>query len=133
MKKYSYKIGRIETTIGEVPLVSTKLNTSDYIETIQVRWGYHRDNYKVKPGLYAVGKPDENSEVFVTANYKLSFDHLRKNLSGINGWIIVVDTRGINVWCAAGKGTFSSREVVYRINTTSIKKLINHKRIILPQ
>ncbi len=87
----------------------------------------------IKPGLYAIGKPDENSDVFVSANYKLSFDHLRKHLGGKNFWILVLDTKGINVWCAAGKGTFGTDELILRANQCNIKDIINHNRIIVPQ
>jgi acetyl-CoA decarbonylase/synthase complex subunit gamma len=69
----------------------------------------------------------------VTANYKLSFDALRKNLTGVNGWILVLDTKGVNVWCAAGKGTFGTKELVNRIRIVSLEKVVNHKRLILPQ
>ena len=92
-----------------------------------VRWGINRDNYKVKPGLYAVGYPDSSSDVFVTANYKLTFDTLRKNLKGMNGWILILDTKGINVWCAAGKGTFGTDELINRINLVSLNKIVSHK------
>ncbi|MBT8353726.1 MAG: hypothetical protein KJO60_04325 [Desulfofustis sp.] len=68
--------------------------------------GIARTTYKVNPGLYCVGTPSEDSPVLVTANYKLSFDTLRFNLQGEDLWILVVDTRGINVWCAAGRGHF---------------------------
>jgi hypothetical protein len=87
----------------------------------------------VAPGIYAIGAPDENSDVFVTANYKLSFDNVRKNLSGINGWMLVLDTKGVNVWCAAGKGTFGTKELINRIRLVSLDRIIAHKRIILPQ
>jgi hypothetical protein len=98
-----------------------------------VRWGINRNNYRVNPGLYAVGTPDKLSDVFVTANYKLSFDTLRKNLSGVSGWILVLDTKGVNVWCAAGKGTFGTKELVNRIKLTSLERIVSHKRLILPQ
>jgi CO dehydrogenase/acetyl-CoA synthase gamma subunit (corrinoid Fe-S protein) len=98
-----------------------------------VRWGINRNNYRVNPGLYAVGTPDKLSDVFVTANYKLSFDALRKNLSEISGWILVLDTKGVNVWCAAGKGTFGTKELVNRIKLTSLERIVSHKRLILPQ
>jgi len=65
-----------------------------------------RMSYAISPGLYAVGNPTKESDVFVSANYKLSFDVLRRELKGFNAWILVLDTKGINVWCAAGKGTF---------------------------
>jgi hypothetical protein len=69
----------------------------------------------------------------VTANYKLTFDNLRKNISGLNSWILVLDTKGVNVWCAAGKGTFGTKELISRIKLVSLEKMVNHKRLILPQ
>jgi len=45
----------------------------------------------------------------------------------------VLDTKGINVWCAAGKGTFSTQELIRQINAFSMNKIVNHKRLILPQ
>jgi hypothetical protein len=89
--------------------------------------------YAVEPGLYAVGSPTAESPVFVSANYKLSFDHLRRELEGIDGWIMVIDTKGINVWCAAGKGTFGTEEIVHRIEITQLSEIVNHRRIIVPQ
>ena len=98
-----------------------------------MRWGINRNNYRVNPGLYAVGTPNERSDVFVSANYKLSFDILRKNLNGLNAWLLVLDTKGVNVWCSAGKGTFGTEELVRRIQSTSLEKFVKHKRLILPQ
>ena len=69
----------------------------------------------------------------MTANYKLSFDTLRQELPGLNCWILVVDTRGINVWCAGGKGTFSSEEVAFQVQKAKIESIVTHKKLILPQ
>jgi len=132
MKK-NFVIGYVETDAGRIPQVSSHLSLDDKLGTIKVRWSIGRNNYKIDPGLYALGSPDQNSEMLVTANYKLSFDTLRKNLSGLNVWILVLDTKGINVWCAAGKGTFGTSELVNRIKLTSLDKIVNHKNIILPQ
>lgn len=128
-----YIIGSKETRTGRIDIVSTKLNFRDKIGAIRVRWGIKRNKYRVTPGIYAAGNPGNNSPVFVTANYKLSFDSLRKNLAGIDCWIIVLDTKGINVWCSAGKGTFGTEELTNRIRSTGIDKLITHKKIIIPQ
>jgi hypothetical protein len=95
--------------------------------------GINRNEYKIAPGLYCVGTPDSRAPVLVTANYKLTFDHLRKALTSINAWILVLDTRGINVWCAAGKNLFSTAEVVHRVHRSEVKKVVNHSRLILPQ
>ena len=132
MKKH-YIIGSINTPVGKVEQVSTKWSRSDILSTIKVRWSVGRMSYRVKQGLYAVGTPDANSNIFVTANFKLSFDHLRRALDGINAWILVLDTKGINVWCAAGKGTFGTRELVYRIKAHELEKIVNHKTVIVPQ
>jgi hypothetical protein len=80
-----------------------------------------------------VGNPGQDSPVLVTANYKLTFDTLRRELTFFDAWILVLDTRGINVWCAAGKALFSTREVVYRIKQTKLEKLVQHHQVILPQ
>ena len=71
--------------------------------------------YRVKPGLYAVGEPDAAAPVLVTANYKLSFDAVRSRLASRAAWLLVLDTRGINVWCAAGKKTFGTEELARQI------------------
>ncbi len=129
----SYITGTQLVSDSEIPTVSTKLNFADYLGAVRVRWGFGRNTYRINHGLYAIGSPDAKSDVFVTANYKLSFDVLRKNLSGINGWILVLDTKGVNVWCAAGKGSFGTTELIKRINNVSLDKIIGHKRLILPQ
>lgn len=114
-------------------LVATQLNRSDYWGAIKVRLGIGRDHYLVTPGIYKVGTPIRDSDVFVSANYKLSFDTLRKNLDSINAWILVIDTKGINVWCAAGKGTFGTDNLVKSIKKTSLESFVNHRHIIIPQ
>ena len=77
----------------------TRANRWDHV---LARWGVRRGEHRVAPGLYALGRPTPDSPVFVTANYTLSFDALRSALSGIDGYVLVLDTLGINVWCAAG-------------------------------
>lgn len=125
--------GVIETPIGAIPQVSTGLTFNDTLGSWKARWGIGRMNYKINPGLYCVGKPDSTSPVLVTANYKMSFDTLRKELAGIDAWILVLDTKGINVWCAAGKGTFGTEELLERIARVKLPQVVSHRTIILPQ
>ena len=93
----------ISTSIGDVPEIATRLDFADRVGTWKVRWGIGRMSYMIPPGLYAIGNPDSKSPVFVTANFKMSFDRVRQALDGRNAWLLVLDTKGINVWCAAGK------------------------------
>jgi acetyl-CoA decarbonylase/synthase complex subunit gamma len=90
-------------------------------------------HYRVDPGLYALGKPDKQSPVLVTANYKMSFDKLREALRGRDVWILVLDTQGINVWCASGKGTFGTAELTSRIESSGLSQIVSHRELILPQ
>jgi CO dehydrogenase/acetyl-CoA synthase delta subunit len=129
----SYVKRLINTELGLVPVIKTELGKDDLFSTFYVRCGIRRHRYTVSPGLYAIGNPDKDSEVLVTANFKLTFDMLRKELDSISAWILVLDTKGVNVWCAAGKGTFSTRELVKRITDTHLEKIVNHKRVIVPQ
>lgn len=132
-KNESWFTGVIDTPAGPVPQVSTDLKLSEFIGHVRARASSFRMKFSLKPGLYAVGSPGSTSDIFVTANYRLSFDHLRKALEGVNAWILVLDTAGINVWCAAGKGTFGTDELIRRIKLTGIEKYVEHKRLILPQ
>jgi hypothetical protein len=116
-----------------IQMASTQLTIHDKIGTWKARWGINRMNYKVSPGVYSIGEADNMSPVLVTANYKMSFDMLRKELSGLNAWILVLDTKGINVWCAAGKGTFGTDELVRRISIVNLSSIVSHKTLILPQ
>lgn len=125
--------GVLQTPGGPVPRVSASLTGRDVLGAVRVRFGFGRMHYTVDPGLYALGNPRPNDPVFVSANYKLSFDTLRKALQGRNGWILVLDTKGINVWCAAGKGTFGTEELVQRISSSNLGRIVSHRTVILPQ
>ncbi|MBI5589550.1 MAG: hypothetical protein HY881_03610 [Deltaproteobacteria bacterium] len=123
----------VETPAGRIPVVHSGLTGPDWLGTLRARLGIFRNTYKVAPGIYSTGHPGPDSPVLVTANYKLSFDALRRHLGSVDAWIMVCDTRGINVWCAAGKGTFSSEEVADRAARCNLKQLVGHRRLILPQ
>ncbi|MGI6764884.1 MAG: mercury methylation corrinoid protein HgcA [Anaerovoracaceae bacterium] len=125
--------GEIQVSKGRVPVVSTNLRFKDMLGAWKVRWGIGRMNYKISPGLYAVGKPDDTSPVLVSANYKLTFDVLRKELSDLDCWILILDTKGVNVWCAAGKGTFGTDELVGSISKTGLSEIVSHRKLVLPQ
>ena len=116
-----------------IPSVSPDWSFKDYLGTFKVRWDIGRNNYSVAPGLYKIGNPNSESDVFVSANYKLSFDILRKNLKGLNAWILVIDTKGVNVWCAAGKGTFSTENIIKEVKNTVLDLIVKHRKLIIPQ
>lgn len=123
----------IDTPVGKVRVIKTELDKVDKRGGYMVRWGINRDNYRVSPGLYAIGNPDSKCNVLITANYKFTVDKLRQELKGQNLWLVILDTKGINVWCAAGKGTFGTTEIIGRIRKVQLNRVVEHKKIILPQ
>lgn len=118
---------------ARVETVSTRLTFSDRLGAWKARFGIGRMKYTVRPGLYAIGNPGKNAPVLVSANYKLTFDSLRKALSRMDCYLLILDTKGINVWCAAGKGTFGTKELVNRIQRTGLSSYVSHRTLILPQ
>ncbi len=118
---------------GPAAVVTGVWTVRDRLGAALARCAVGRMHYAVAPGLYAIGRPTPDSPVFVSANYKLSFDHLRRALAGRDGWILVLDTKGINVWCAAGKGTFGTEEVVARVEAVGLGDVVSHRKLILPQ
>ncbi|MFZ2913844.1 MAG: mercury methylation corrinoid protein HgcA [Rectinemataceae bacterium] len=128
-----YVTGYMEIAGRFVPLVSTRLSIRDKIGDWGVRWDLGRGAYRVVPGLYALGHPGLASPVLVTANYKLTFDELRKQLAGLDAFIAVLDTKGVNVWCAAGKGSFGTTELLDKIARLRLGDLVSHKVLVLPQ
>ena len=125
--------GQVDTPAGPVPRVHSRIGRRDLLGRWRVRWGIGRDNYRVAPGLYALGAPDGNAPVLVTANYKFTFDVVRRDAAGLDAWILVLDTRGVNVWCAAGEGTFGTEEVIRRVTEARLAEVVSHRRLILPQ
>lgn len=132
-RRWHFVEGWIETPAGPVPRVKTRLEHADVLGRWQMRWGIGRDRYRLAPGLYAVGAPGAESPVLVTANYKMTFDALRRDAAGLDAWILVLETHGINVWCAAGKGTFGTAEVVRRVQASGLARVVTHRRLVLPQ
>lgn len=118
---------------SENQTLSASLTIKDRLGSWKARWGIGRMDHSMKAGLYAMGCPDGHSPVLVTSNYKMTVDRVRENLAGRDIWLLVLDTEGINVWCAAGKGTFGTDELVSRIDKTGLREKVTHRELILPQ
>ena len=132
-KLWPFVCGWLNTSVGPVPQISSRLTKSDISGRWQMRWGLGRNRYSIAPGLYAIGSPTADSQVLVTANYKMTFDIVRRDMYGHDLWLLVLDTKGINVWCAAGKGTFGTTEVIRQVQITGLAQIVNHRTLIVPQ
>ena len=126
-------IGETRVPSGKVKTVPVQWDNQDWLGAVLLKLGFFRMSYAVPPGLYGVGSPTRKSPVLVSCNYKLSFDVLRRSLAGLDAWILVVDTKGVNVWCSAGKGTFCAEEISRMVKKTNLEKIVGHKNLVLPQ
>jgi hypothetical protein len=118
---------------AEIRTATSTITLADRWDHLITRWGWNREGHRVEPGLYRLGNPSADSPVFVSANFTLSFDALRSALADTDAWILVLDTKGINVWCAAGKGTFGTGELVRSIGCSGLIGVVRHRKIIVPQ
>ena len=83
--------------------------------------------------LYKVNNPNRNSPVIVTGNYELTVRRVAKALRKLNCWLLICDSRCINVWCSSLSGHFSEKNIIHAIELTNLSGYVSNKKIILPQ
>lgn len=117
-----------------VPKIDSVLTRKDKLRKLAFRLGIGRvRSFALTPGLYALGDPGPEAPVLVSANCRITFDRLRADMAGRDAWVLLLDTKGVNVWCAAGKGTFGTDELVRRLKSSGLSDFVSHKNLILPQ
>ena len=86
-----------------------------------------------KTGCIPVGNPGPDSPVFLTCNYSLTVERVKRALRGLDAYLLVANSRGINVWCAATGGLLTNHDVISVLKTSGIEGRVNHRNVILPQ
>ena len=89
--------------------------------------------FPTQTGLRTVGNPGPDAPVFVTCNFDLTVRRVIRALQGLDCYLLVAPSHGINVWCAAGGGMFSAHSVTSVVKTSRIADQVNHRTLILPQ
>lgn len=89
--------------------------------------------WPTETGLRAIGHPDASSPVLLTGNFDLTVRRLVKALEGIDAWLLVAPSGGINVWCASSGGHLGTHQVVTALKTSGIAERVDHRQVILPQ
>jgi len=87
----------------------------------------------VVPGLRRIGTPDRDSPVVVTGNFHLTVRRVEKALTSQNCYLLVVQSKGINVWCASAGGEMNTHSIITALKTSDIASLVDHRELILPQ
>jgi ferredoxin len=86
-----------------------------------------------KTGLVAIGNPDRHAPVLLTCNYGLTVERVKRALRGLDCYLLVANSRGVNVWCAAAGGLFTHHDVISALKTSGIEELVEGREVILPQ
>lgn len=89
--------------------------------------------HRSSTGLIPIGTPDRSSPVLLTGNYTLTVRRVTAALAGKDVWLLVADSSGINVWCAAGGGHLTHHDVISAIRTSGVRDRVDHRHLILPQ
>jgi len=89
--------------------------------------------HSMRTGLVRIGNPGRDSPVLVTGNFTLTVRRLRDTLRGHDAWLLVANSKGINVWCAAGGGHLTHHDIISVIRTSRIVEQVDHREVILPQ
>jgi NAD-dependent dihydropyrimidine dehydrogenase PreA subunit len=89
--------------------------------------------FPCKTGLVKVGSPGRDAPVLLTGNFRLTVERVLRALDGIDAYLLIANSRGINVWCAAAGGHLTNHDVVSVLKTSGIENLVDHRQVILPQ
>lgn len=108
------------------------MNAIDAIAEIALT-GLRLVPFPTKTGLVTLGTPDRMSPVFVTGNYDLTVRRVKRALQGIDGYLLVANSNGVNVWCASSGGHLTTHQVVTAIKLAGLEDRVTHREVILPQ
>lgn len=85
-------------------------------------------------GLYYTGqKYDNDTPLLVSCNFLLTVVLLFYTLKGMNVRILIIDTKGVNVWCSAGKGQFSAKTIIQELQKYTPDYIEPKPQIIIPK
>ena len=88
----------------------------------------------VEPGLKVFGTPDENSPVFFTTNFALTYYTVASDLesSKINAYLIVIDTEGSAVDSGVAGRKLTADKVAEALKATGMENKVKHRKLIIP-
>ena len=88
----------------------------------------------VEPGLHVIGDANENSPVYCTTNFSLTYFLVEGEVDStrIPSYIISVDTGGISVLTAYADNKFTAEKIAKAIKDLEMEGKVNHKKIVIP-
>ena len=89
---------------------------------------------QVEPGVFAIGVADENSPVYCTTNFSLTYYSVEGEISGskIPSWLMAVPTDGTSVLTAWAAGKFTGEKIAEFINENKYSEKFPNKTLVIP-
>jgi len=118
-------------------VVYPSADPAEILPLITLRLNIFTDPQKpiaVESKVYEVGTPDENSPVFVTTNFSLSYFCVQGDVEAarISAYILPVDTDGISVLTGWAAGKFTPEKITDMLKETGMADRVKHKTVIIP-
>jgi len=88
----------------------------------------------VEAKLYEIGNPTDESPVFVTTNYTMTYFTVRDDLENLkmDAWLLLVNSEGICVESAVAGGQVKATHIADAIKESGIENKVRHRIIIIP-
>ena len=88
----------------------------------------------VAPGLKVYGTPDENSPVFFTSNFALTYYTVASDIESnkLNAYLIVVETEGSAIDSGVAGRKLTAERVADAIKASGVENKVKHRKIIIP-
>ncbi|KUO52165.1 MAG: acetyl-CoA decarbonylase/synthase complex subunit gamma [Desulfitibacter sp. BRH_c19] len=89
---------------------------------------------QVEEKIYAVGDVNENSPVYVTTNFSLSFYTVQGEVesSKIPSYIIPINTDGTSVLTAYSAGKYEPEQIAAVLKKVGIEDKVSHRNVVIP-
>jgi len=89
---------------------------------------------QVEPKVYTIGEPDENSPVFATTNFSLTYFIVSGEIenAGISAWLVIPDCEGFSVLTAWAAGKFSGAVIAKAVKEYGLEAYVKTRQITIP-
>ena len=118
-------------------VVIESADPADVLPLITLRLNIYTDPQKpvaVEAKIYAIGNVTDNSPIFVTTNFSLTYFCVAGDVesSRVPGYILPVDTDGISVMTGWAAGKFTPEKITEMLQNTGIADKVKHRKVIIP-
>lgn len=118
-------------------LVFEDFNEALISTLITLRQNIYTDPQKplqVEPKVYEFNNPDENSLIFLTTNFALTYFAVANEIEALNkpAYLVVTPSEGMSVLTAWSAEKFTAQIVAKTVNQFKLAEKIKDKKIIIP-